>query len=131
MAPALPLFEPGKNETPPPGSTQKPPARTTQTNESIHRFQKVAETNRLIRERNAALTETKHLYDSQMNDNKQNERKLTAANRQAAKLRQELKEREKNYLELKDEVNIFPAETVNSFDLFDTFAGKKLQNLAG
>ncbi|XP_077359651.1 coiled-coil domain-containing protein 39-like [Festucalex cinctus] len=65
---------------------------------------KLAETNQIIRERNGSLTEMKHLHDSQLNDNKEKERKLTATNREATKLRQELKEQEKNYMEMQDEL---------------------------
>ncbi|XP_061550367.1 coiled-coil domain-containing protein 39 [Phycodurus eques] len=68
---------------------------------------KLAETNQIIRERNGSLTEMKHLHDSQMNDNKQKEGKLATANREAAKLRQELKEHEKNYMEMQDELKSF------------------------
>nr|XP_061794919.1 coiled-coil domain-containing protein 39-like [Nerophis lumbriciformis] len=65
---------------------------------------KLAESNQAIRKRNDSLREMKHLHDSQMNDNKEKERKLNAANRQAAKLKQILQEKEKNYMEMQDEL---------------------------
>ncbi|XP_054624174.1 coiled-coil domain-containing protein 39 [Dunckerocampus dactyliophorus] len=65
---------------------------------------KLAQTNQIIRERNDSLIEMKHLQDSQINDNKEKEKKLTVTNQQAAKLRLDLKEQEKNYIEMKDEL---------------------------
>nr|XP_057923681.1 coiled-coil domain-containing protein 39-like [Doryrhamphus excisus] len=65
---------------------------------------KLAQTNQIIRERNDTITEMKHLQDSQVKDNKEKEKKLTSTNQQAAKLRLDLKEQEKIYVEMKDEL---------------------------
>nr|XP_057923727.1 coiled-coil domain-containing protein 39 [Doryrhamphus excisus] len=68
---------------------------------------KLSQTNQIIRERNNTLRETKHLHDSQMSDNKEIEKKLTSTNRQATKLRQDLKEQEKNCITMRDELKSY------------------------
>ncbi|XP_077594227.1 coiled-coil domain-containing protein 39 [Stigmatopora nigra] len=65
---------------------------------------KLAESNQIIRERNDTLTELINRQESQMNDNKEKEKKLAAGNRQAAKLRLQFKQEEKNFFEMQEEV---------------------------
>ncbi|XP_061746319.1 coiled-coil domain-containing protein 39 [Nerophis ophidion] len=66
--------------------------------------QKLSQTNQTMRERNDSLTEMKRLEDLQMADNKDKEKRLTATNRHAAKLRLDLKEQEKNRVAMQDEL---------------------------
>ncbi|XP_061784789.1 coiled-coil domain-containing protein 39-like isoform X1 [Nerophis lumbriciformis] len=65
---------------------------------------KLSQTNQIIRERNDTLTEMRNLQESQMNDNKEKEKRITTANGLASRLRLNLKEREKNYMEMQDEL---------------------------
>ncbi|XP_056148597.1 coiled-coil domain-containing protein 39 [Lampris incognitus] len=65
---------------------------------------KLAEVNQEIRQRNANITEKNNFLESEIENNKENERKIAMANRQAAKLRRELQELENNRNRLKGEL---------------------------
>ncbi|XP_077581208.1 coiled-coil domain-containing protein 39-like [Stigmatopora nigra] len=65
---------------------------------------KASEADGAVRQRKDALGEMKRLHDSQLSDNKETERKLTATRRRAANLKQDLKHRERNCLEMRDQL---------------------------
>lgn len=67
-------------------------------------LQQLAEANQTIRERTTTTNEMKHLLESQKNNNKETDRKLIISRHQGLRLRQDLKEQEKNCNSLKDEV---------------------------
>ncbi|XP_066577606.1 coiled-coil domain-containing protein 39 [Amia ocellicauda] len=57
-----------------------------------------------IREREASIKEKKHFFDSEVENNKECEKKISSAERQAANLRQEYQGQEASRLQLQDEL---------------------------
>ncbi|KAL7879534.1 hypothetical protein SRHO_G00017880 [Serrasalmus rhombeus] len=64
----------------------------------------LAEKNQMIREREALIKEKKGFLTSEVENNKECERKIAAAERQATRLRQQLQEEEGNRIRLQDEL---------------------------
>ncbi|KAL0199881.1 hypothetical protein M9458_003068, partial [Cirrhinus mrigala] len=62
-----------------------------------------AEVNQVIREKNDLLKERKDFMEHEIENNKELERNISAAERQALRLRQQLQEEERNQRRLQDE----------------------------
>ena len=60
----------------------------------------------MTREREALIKEKKNFLASEVENNKECERKIAVAERQAARLRQQLQEQESNRMRLQDEVSV-------------------------
>lgn len=67
-------------------------------------FQLLTQVNQDIRERNGVIKEKKTFLESEMENNKEYEKKIAMADRQGAKLRREFQEQESNRTRLRDEV---------------------------
>uniref|UniRef100_A0A8C1TL46 Coiled-coil domain-containing protein 39 n=1 Tax=Cyprinus carpio TaxID=7962 RepID=A0A8C1TL46_CYPCA len=65
-----------------------------------------AEVNQVIREKNYLLKERKDFMEREIENNKELERIISAAERQVLRLRQQLQEEERNQRRLQDEVNL-------------------------
>ncbi|XP_026051450.1 coiled-coil domain-containing protein 39 [Carassius auratus] len=65
-----------------------------------------AEVNQVIREKNYLLKERKDFMEREIENNKELERNISAAERQALRLRQQLQEEERNQRRLQDEVEV-------------------------
>uniref|UniRef100_A0A9J8BSQ2 Coiled-coil domain-containing protein 39 n=1 Tax=Cyprinus carpio carpio TaxID=630221 RepID=A0A9J8BSQ2_CYPCA len=65
-----------------------------------------AEVNQVIREKNYLLKERKDFMEREIENNKELERNISAAERQVLRLRQQLQEEERNQRRLQDEVNL-------------------------
>ncbi|KAF4116807.1 hypothetical protein G5714_001360 [Onychostoma macrolepis] len=65
-----------------------------------------AEVNQLIREKNEMLKERKDFMEREIGNNKELERNISTAERQALRLRQQLQEDERNQRRLQDEVEV-------------------------
>ncbi|KAJ8011253.1 hypothetical protein DPEC_G00056230 [Dallia pectoralis] len=64
----------------------------------------LAQVNQEIRERNGVIKEKKSFLESEMENNQEYEKKISMADRQSAKLRQELQKQETNRVRLHDEL---------------------------
>uniref|UniRef100_A0A1A8CZN2 Coiled-coil domain-containing protein 39 n=1 Tax=Nothobranchius kadleci TaxID=1051664 RepID=A0A1A8CZN2_NOTKA len=64
----------------------------------------LVQANHAIREKKAALTKSRNLLETQKDSNQSKERKINTAKMLGAKLRQNLKEQEENYVRLQDEL---------------------------
>ncbi|XP_036453610.1 LOW QUALITY PROTEIN: coiled-coil domain-containing protein 39 [Colossoma macropomum] len=64
----------------------------------------LAEVNQMTREREALIKEKKNFLASEVENNKECEKKIAVAERQAARLRQQLQEQESNRMRLQDEL---------------------------
>lgn len=60
-----------------------------------------------MREKSATITEKKRFLDTLKANNNRTEWKINMTSQQAVKLRQNLREQEEAYTELKDEVSLF------------------------
>lgn len=86
-------------------------------------FQLLTQVNQDIRERNGVIKEKKAFLESETENNKEYEKKIAMADRQAAKLRREFQEQESNRTRLQDEVSLsvvcllsrafFPGRNIN------------------
>lgn len=65
----------------------------------------LAEKKQMIREKNDLIKERMDFMEREIENNKELERKIATAERQAVRLRQQLQEEESNHRRLKDEVS--------------------------
>lgn len=77
-------------------------------------LQLLAQVNQEVREKEATIKEKKNFLDREVENNRELERKIAAAERLATKLRQELQEKESSRVRLQDEVSIIAITTVCS-----------------
>lgn len=71
----------------------------------LNHFQLLAEMKQMIREKNDLIKERKDFMEREIENNKELERKIATAERQAVRLRHQLQEEESKHRRLKDEVS--------------------------